>query len=378
VEAAFEAATDGALTVGNGVSSYTARATLVTMREFTNAVTGLTETLQTWAITGVGTRPGLGAAEVEISATIEQPLVPIFSYAAFGTGNGCDILNFAGGGNTSSYDSSLGATPQTLDLTGGNVGTNGNLAVLGGTTTINGTLSTPRAGVGNCTNNNVTAVTISGNGSVTEGLVELPQEVDYEDPGAIVPTPPTTNISWNGSSTCVAYVLLGCVGNGNGVTLTPATPTTEITLGNISVTGGANLVLNAGIYEVNSISLTGNSTLTIASGPVVIRVQGDGQATPINLTGGAIANSTYVSSNLQFVYGGTGNVTLNGGTTSSALVYAPNADITLNGNADFYGSIIGETVTVSGGARLVYDRALGSTIFKPGNISLTTFTWESF
>ena len=60
------------------------------------------------------------------------------------------------------------------------------------------------------------------------------------------------------------------------------------------------------------------------------------------------------------------------------VVYAPNAAVEITGSADFYGSVIGETVDVSGGANLVYDRALGGTVFKPGNVSLTTFNWESF
>ena len=85
-----------------------------------------------------------------------------------------------------------------------------------------------------------------------------------------------------------------------------------------------------------------------------------------------------MSSNLQFIYGGTGDVTLNGGAESSAVFYAPNAEVTLDGNADFYGAIVGGEVTVSGGAQLVYDRALGGTVFKPGNVSLSTFNWESF
>ena len=378
VQAAFDAASRGALDVGNGSSAYTASATLMSMFEFTNAVTGVTRTLQTWAITGVGTRGGVGAAEISISSTIEQPLVPIFSYAAFGTGSGCDILNFSGGGSTSSYDSGalVGGLP-SIDFTGGNVGTNGNLAVLGGTTTINGTLSTPRAGVGGCTEDNVTAVTISGNGAVTEGLVELPQEVEYEDPEPIVPTPPTVNHSFNSGSGCPAGVLY-CAPSANGATFTPPTPETVVSLGDVTVLGGADLHLNAGIYEINSVTLTGGSTLIVDSGPVIFRVEGDGGNTPISMNGGNISNTTYVSSNLQFVYGGTGDVHLNGGAESSALIYAPNADVTLDGIADFYGSIVGGTVEVSGGAQLVYDRALGGTVFKPANVSLTSFNWESF
>ena len=379
VQAAFDAASQGALDVGNGSSAYTATATLVSMFEFTSVVTGVTQTLQTWAITGVGTRPGVGAAEVSISSTIEQPLVPVFAYAAFGTGSGCDILGFAGGGSTDSYDSgALVASVPVIDATGGNVGTNGNLALLGGTTTINGILATPRAGVGDCTEDNVTAVTIAGNGTVTEGLVELPQEVEHEDPEPIVPTPPTTTQTFTQASGCPAAAPYCTPDAGTGATITPPTADTVVSLGNMNVQGGAEFHLGAGVYEINSLRLAGNATLIIDSGPVIFRVEGDGVTAPINLTGGTISNASYVSSDLQFIYGGTGDVTVSGGVESSALIYAPNGDVTVTGNADFYGSVIGGTVTIPSGAAIHYDRALGTTLFKPSNVSLTTFNWESF
>jgi hypothetical protein len=379
VVAAFDLASKGQLAVGNGTSAYVASATLLSMREFTNALSGTPQTLQAWRITGVGTRQGVGAAEVEISTTIEQPLLPMYSYAAFGTGNGCDVLDFSGGGATASYDSN-GATPGTppaIDNWGGNVGTNGNLGLSGNPTIVNGTLSTPRAGVGNCTQNNVTAVTIQGKATVTGGLVQLPQEVEYDDPEPIVPTPPTVSHSFTSGSGCPAGVL-HCAASAGGATFTPPTPTTVVSMGNVTANGGATIHLNAGIYEINSISLNGNSNLVIDSGPVIFRVEGAGVGTPISLNGGNVSNTTYVSSNLQFIYGGTGVVRTNGGAATSMLIYAPNAEVDLSGNANFYGAIVGGTVEVSGGAKIVYDRALENTVFRAGNVSLTSFNWESF
>ena len=88
---------------------------------------------------------------------------------------------------------STGGNPVPLN-TDGDVGTNGNLALSGTPTTINGTLSTPRTGVGSCTANNVTALTVSGQATVSEGLVELPQVVSYDTPPAPSPLPPTTSV----------------------------------------------------------------------------------------------------------------------------------------------------------------------------------------
>src|SRR6266704_3120716 len=81
----------------------------------------------------------------------------------------------------------------------GNIGTNGNLAQNGGTTTINGNLSTPRTGTGTCSSGNVTAWTNS-NGTVTGGMVELPQQVFYPNPDAPNPAPPTTSITLDNSA----------------------------------------------------------------------------------------------------------------------------------------------------------------------------------
>ena len=111
------------------------------------------------------------AVAEKVTAIIERQSVPAFRYAAFATKNGCSALSFAGGGTTDSYDSTsaLAAGAPVISNKDGNVGTNGNLDENGGPgTVVNGTLSTPRGGVGACTDNNVTALTIKGKATVTE------------------------------------------------------------------------------------------------------------------------------------------------------------------------------------------------------------------
>src|SRR5262245_48628580 len=159
---------------------YNARATLMSMTIVTDYFTKQPITLQKWQIIGAGRMAGSGASLVEVEASIERQPVPVFAYAAFATWNGCSALNFSGGATTGSYDSAQlprPGTPLVPDLYGGKVGTNGNLDGNGGPTDINGTLSTPRAGVGNCTANNVTASTIQGWGTVNEGFIQLPQPI---------------------------------------------------------------------------------------------------------------------------------------------------------------------------------------------------------
>jgi hypothetical protein len=377
VVTAFGTAASGTLTVGNGTVTYGARATLLALRRVTDSMSGNTETLQKWEITGWGSRGGVGSSEVEVTAIIERQVIPLYRYAAFATNTGCGALSFSGGAKTKSYNSqALNAGNPVAANTDGDVGTNGNLALSGNPTQINGTLSTPRTGVGSCTANNVTALTVSGQASVSEGLVELPQVVTYDTPPAPSPLPPTTSVNMSNSFTCGVY--LGCSTSGSAVTLT-ADPTNTIpysSMGNVSV-GPKDLVLNAGTYIFNSLSIAGNAKIT-TNGKVTIKIAGVGQSSPLSLTGNSITNSSYDPSNLQIIYGGTGNISLTGGTATSAIVYAPNANITLSGQGNIYGSVVAGRMSVTGGGEIFYDTNLARSAVTYGRPVLSSFTWRSF
>jgi hypothetical protein len=377
VVTAFGTAASGTLTVGNGTVSYGARATLLALRRITDSMSGNTETLQKWEITGWGSRGGVGSSEVEVSAIVERQVVPLYRYAAFATNNGCGALSFSGGATTKSYNSqALNAGNPVALNTDGDVGTNGNLALSGTPTTVNGTLSTPRTGVGSCTANNVTALTVSGQASVSEGLVELPQVVTYDTPPAPSPLPPTTSVNMSNSFSCAGYA--GCVKSGSTVTLT-ADPTNAVpysSMGNVSV-GPSDLVLNAGTYIFNSLSIAGNAKIT-ANGKVTIKIAGQGTTNVLSLTGNSITNNSYNPSNLQIIYGGTGNISLTGGTATSAIVYAPNANVTLAGQGAIYGSVIAGRMSVTGGGDIFYDTNLAASAITYGRPVLSSFTWRTF
>jgi Tfp pilus assembly protein PilX len=378
-ETAFADAVQGALTVSNGSASYTAVAALVSQRVIpANASAGLpAATVQTWQITGSG---AVGNnATVDVSAVLEQPVVPLFRYAAFATSPNCAALSFSGGATTDSYDSSAalsGGSPVLAETTG-NVGTNGNVTEAGNTTTINGSLSTPRSGVGSCTTSNVTALTQSGGASVEDGLVELPQSVVYPTPETPSPLPPTTGTTFSKNGGCPGGVDY-CTVDPDGAIITPPTADTVVTMGNVSLTAQAELHLGAGIYVVNSVTMTGNSTIMVESGPVIIKVVGTNQTTPINLTGGALSNPSFDPSDLQFIYGGTGQVRVAGGAQNSALLYVPNANTAFSGNSDFYGALVTKTLSATGGIGIHYDRRLQNTMLTAGNTTMSKFSWKAF
>ena len=379
VRDAFVAATQGTLNVDSGSVAYTAVARLMSMRQINDAFTGLPVTLQTWEITGTGSVGGVGAARLQVSATIERQDTPIYKYAAFATDNGCDALKFGGNAHTDSYDSSTygGVGTPAISASGGNVGTNGNLNEFGNSQ-IAGTLSTPRSGVGACSAANVTALT--GNlAGVSGGIVQLSQAIAYPTPPAPNPLPPTTAISFSKNGGCPAGAGAYCSASANGATFTPPTATTVVTLGNVSANAQAVLHLSAGIYVVNSLSLASQVEIVLdGPGPVIFQIAGVGVATPLDMTGGSLANATFNPTQLQFVYGGTGNVKLAGGATSAALLYAPQATVTITGNNDFYGAVVAGKVTDMGTAAIHYDRSLQNSATTAGNPMMDEFNWRSY
>jgi hypothetical protein len=363
----------GALTVGSGTTTYAASATLLTMKVMTDALTGGQFTLQTWRINGAGLIDGAGAAAVQVSAVLETTDKPVFKYGAFATGNGCGAISFVGGAQTDSYDSSIANSWMAPSLSGGDMGTNGNY---NGGGTINGSLSTPRTGVGNCTAGDVTA-TASG-ATITGGITPLSQPVTFGTPPAPDPLPPTTLADVQKNSGCPAGVSFCTPNPGAGITITPPTPSTIVTLGNVDASGGATMHLSAGIYVVNSLSLRGGSTIVVDSGPIIFKVAGVGQTTPLDLGGGAVVNSSMDPSKMQFYYGGTGTLNLTGNSAFAATVVAPNAPAQLNGTGDFYGALITATISGGGNSAIHYDRNLIKHSMTQGNPILHQFSWNSY
>jgi len=176
--------------------------------------------------------------------------------------------------------------------------------------------------------------------------------VTYAAPPAPSPAPPTTTQSISGSCGTIA----GCTGAGTkAVNLAPGQ------YGNLSLSGGTTAHLARGSYNLNSLTLSGNSILVADSGPVIVNVVGaslNGGNTALDLSGGSIVNPSGIPINVQFYYGGTKATKLSGGTSTYSVVYAPYSAVNLSGGTDFFGAIIGNTVNLSGSTALHYDRHL--------------------
>jgi hypothetical protein len=420
VQAAFSAAAGGTLSMAGTNVNYQPYATLMSMRQV-NVYGGGVATIQTWQVVSDGVVSLGRTAKVEVTATIESVPTPAGMYAAFATDGGCGALTFSGNMAVDSYDSStynagLGGQPTAangqLTASGGNVGTNGNLG-FSGSAVIDGTLSTPRIGIGACSQGNVDALTASGaatlcpnpNATCTNGTiqpnstVQLPQAWQVPTPPAPSPMPPTSTVSIDHNTACSDLGLASTVqpagtayctfvnghGNVNDV-LTVVPNGATIAWGNVTVGSKIDLVLQGGQYNVNSIAFTANSSSTIGTvagtGPVVMNVAGVGidpsSGYVVDFGGGALMNSTFDPSLFQIEYAGTGQLQMRGNSTASAMVMAPNAAATLVGTADFYGAMVAKTFNVTGNVNMHYDRHLASNFYFAGSPMLSSFSWKRF
>jgi len=139
----------------------------------------------------------------------------------------------------------------------------------------------------------------------------------------------------------------------------------------IQISGNATLTLGGGDYWICSISMSGNSELIMAEGAHV-RVFFDtpencGVTTQISLTGNnRIAATGYQPDEEQYDMPGffllgssttptTVNLAGNYSTTNEFVIYAPNTDVNITGNATMKGLIAGKTLNISGNGEIVND-----------------------
>jgi PilX N-terminal len=374
VKTNFNSAATGTLAAGNVTETYAAYATLLSMQQI-NVYGSITpKTIQTWQITSDGTVNSVQNSKVEVSAILETQAIPAQSYGLFASSATCGAVTFSGNASMDSYLSTniqYNANGTVItQQSGGTVGTNGNFTETG-STTVYGTLSSPRTGVGTCNNGNPDAWTSTGQATVTGGLIKLPQPVVYPVPDAPSPLPPTTTTSITKNNGCNG--LSNCaVVNGNEIKLSPGS------FGNLQMTGGATMHLVAGTYVVNSMTFGGSSSLIIDSGPVILNLAGQSQTTVLDLTGGSVTNSSLSPMNFQVMYAGSGNITITGGSKAAGIIYAPASTFKSAGGTDWFGAVVANTITDTGGTGFHYDRKLQSTFYVVGNPTLESFTWKKW
>jgi hypothetical protein len=187
---------------------------------------------------------------------------------------------------------------------------------------------------------NVTVAGTSNGGVTVEGpgnILDVP--ADTEDiPDA--PAAPTTTVSpaWS------------CPG-----TVTP--PGGQIAaLGAVNLSGNASnvLTLSAGTYVCSSLAISGSASLLIPGpGEVTLYVTGN-----VDVAGNGIVNGTQLPANLKVIATGPGTANLAGNGNFYGLFLAPSRTMTIGGNGEVYGSLVVQSVLLSGAHAVVhYDDA---------------------
>lgn len=358
---AYQAALGSQSMSGLATASFSTSAKLLNMTPAATAswAGGANGPPQTWQITSQGYVSGVRNATVQVVATFERTGTPIFPYAVFATGTACPTLYLAGGAITDSYDSSAGTYAATVQASGGDVGTNGNLTFNGANSTVRGNAYlTNVVTTGSCptqTFYNTSSIGITGNGGVpiARGTPQTVTAPSYTNPSPAL----TSSTSYTSNTS-----------------LTPGN------YNNVSVSGGSILSLSPGTYNFNSLTLSGNSTITVSpAGKVVLQIAGAGSpATALDLSGGTITNTGGNPADFQIVYSGSRPMTLSGGSSSAAVVYAPSSAITMSGGAPWFGSIMGSQFLNSGGSALHYDRNLTTSLMVTSTYHPIGFSWSKF
>jgi Tfp pilus assembly protein PilX len=354
VQAAFNTALNAKSVPGVAGASYSTYATLLSMTPASGVSwLGGGGVLQSWQITSSGSISGIRAANVQLQTTYENSGTPVAPLAVFATSASCPAITMTGGAKTDSYDSS-GSYAATVQSTSGDLGTNGTLSVSGGSTIINGTAYLQTVTTGGCP---ATFSNSVGPG-VVQATVAMGGPRTFADPVYTNPSPAlTASTNYNANQT-----------------LPPGN------YSNIKVTGGKTLTLSPGTYNFNSLTLTGGSDITVnPPGQVVLEIAGAGSpSNALDLSGGSVVNGGGVLANFQIVYNGTGSINLSGGANSAAVVYAPNSPVSLTGGSPWFGAIVGNTFTDTGGAAVHFDRALLKNVQTVGPFVPVSFNWMKY
>jgi hypothetical protein len=320
-----------------------------------------------YLITSLGVSP-LGARKM-VQAEVALTPTPPFIYGMFGTSNSCTAITFTGQNpSTNSYTSANGQTyAQTLSSSGGDIGANGGVSVqngnIGGVVGVTDT-ACPNPVTKNSGGAMLGTIACPGGNRSTNTLL---YPTAASDPGCflqspyVFSTPPLPINVTNTASSPSTCTKVTTVTNGHHTTTTTTAYNCMVpgTYGNLSVE--APLTLAPGTYNINSLSMTGNGQIIVSpAGSVTLNVAGIGQSNPIAIAGNGILDDS-VANDFIINYGCTpvancGTVSIAGNGNVTAVLNAPNAPITQQGNGNWYGSIVGNTISVGGNAFFHYDK----------------------
>jgi hypothetical protein len=187
-------------------------------------------------------------------------------------------------------------------------------------------------------------ITLAGKGEIRGGV----------RPGERTPFKPARHVEVTGPTACLAGPLAV-----PPLRLDPfahdsanaALPADAYRKGNLSVAGGRTIVLPAGVYYLNDVTVDAGGTLRCA-GPVTLLVSGR-----VNLVGKVETHESRPA-HCRLRVTGSQPVTIAHHNTLFLDCYAPQSAVDVSGRGDLFGSIVGRTLRVAGDRPLHVDESL--------------------
>jgi hypothetical protein len=291
-------------------------------------------------VRSTGNTPGQASVVIEALLRHKPPLFPCAACAS-GT------ITLSGGSTTDSFDSSVsgytGYNPLAAGSNGNVRSSNGNISLLGNDTQVQGDATAGGSGI----------VSVSGGATVTGTMTN----------GAPPLTFPPVDTSLCGSPP--EYSASHGITGGNYNTSTGA----------LTASDGATVILASGTYCFSSVTLSGGSTLQVHDAVrIYLDIKNSGDKSDFSGgSSGGVVNTTGKAENLQiFSLSSSQGITLSGSSQAYMAVHAPNSPITFSGGSDFYGAVVGNTITDSSGTKMHYDVHLSGL----GGAGVVMLTWR--
>lgn len=122
----------------------------------------------------------------------------------------------------------------------------------------------------------------------------------------------------------------------------------------LNLSGGASLSLPGGTYYIHDFNISGSASLTF-TGPTTIYcwhnfTMSGSSATTQNLPGSLTVTMCPSAGGAS-----PGPVDISGSAALYANVYAPQSDITVTGSSDIYGTVLGQTISMTGNSTIHYN-----------------------
>jgi len=271
---------------------------------------------------------------------------------------GCTSINLNGAGTVDSYDGSVMTyeDPSNPVTNSGDVVSNGDVD-LGGATILGDIV----AG-GNLSGNN--SSNVSGSATLGGNAAAMSGTVNNGITSNVTPVPSPCDCNAIDIDTEVAQA----AASNNNSLIDPA----YLTGTDFNIQGQVTTTIPAGTYYFTSFQTGGDASINI-NGQVIIFFSGSG---PFKFTGQGIFNPTNNTGNLRIYSNSTAEIDLQGSSQFAGTIYAPRAPISLSGQTEVYGSLIGQVSIMNGAVGLHYDTSIPAQ-GEPEEIEVSTVTVQT-